>query len=74
VLIELAKILEASSESLRQDGAAVQLSKAFSGVAGQTARTGDSRRRGTAKSFANGSDHQGHGANAHSMAHNGSHA
>jgi predicted dehydrogenase len=66
--LELVTILEAASESLRHDGAAVQLSKTFIGVAGEAASASASRRLPAAKLLTNGSGCKRHTANAKGLA------
>ena len=56
--LELVKILEASSESLRHDGAVVQLSKTSSRLASLAAPTSNPRRPKSAKMLTNGSGRQ----------------
>jgi predicted dehydrogenase len=67
--LELVKILEASSESLRHDGAVVRLSKTFSGVAGKAAPASNSPRLNTAKLLTNGSGRKRRAANASGNTH-----
>jgi hypothetical protein len=74
--LELVKILEASSESLRHDGAVVQLSKTSSWLASLAAPTSNPRGQKAAKTLANGSGHQRRASNTgghphHKLAMNG---
>jgi predicted dehydrogenase len=63
--LELVTILEASSESLRQDGAAVQLSKKVSAVAGKASLARTSQRATATKLLSNGSGCIWHAAKGH---------
>jgi predicted dehydrogenase len=63
--LELVTILEASSESLRLEGTAVQLSAKFGADAGKTSPPSSPRRLTAAKHLANGSGYKRQSAHAH---------